>query len=124
MTNHPGRPRAGLLAVTRNDQVTPPSVYWQVTPRPRRETPGPVLGVVALGRGRVYCPQWYTILTLALPLPCGGASFLASHQPVVDPHPLLFLAPTPGRAKGEMGAGAVSEYPLGNVGQNVPGCPN
>ncbi len=26
-------------------------------PRPRRETPVVVLGVVALGQGRVYCPQ-------------------------------------------------------------------
>ncbi len=29
MSNHPGRPRAGTLAVARNDHVTPPSVYWQ-----------------------------------------------------------------------------------------------
>ena len=29
MSNHPGRPRAGLLAVARNDHVTPTSVYWQ-----------------------------------------------------------------------------------------------
>ena len=28
-SNHPGRPRAGLLALARNDHVTPPSVYWQ-----------------------------------------------------------------------------------------------
>ena len=34
IANHPGRPRAGLLAVAHNDHVTPPSVSWQVTPPP------------------------------------------------------------------------------------------
>ena len=29
MSNHPGRPRAGILTLARNDHVTPPSVYWQ-----------------------------------------------------------------------------------------------
>ncbi len=58
MRYHPGRPRAGTLAVARNDHVTPPSVYWQVTPTLDAKRRGPVLGVVALGRGRAYCPQW------------------------------------------------------------------
>ncbi len=87
MENHPGQPYAGLLAVARNDHVTPPSVFWQVPPALDARRRGPVLGVVDFGRGRVYCPQWHTILTPALPLPCGGASSWASHQPVVDPPP-------------------------------------
>ncbi len=29
MSSHPGRPRAGTLAIARINHVTPPSVYWQ-----------------------------------------------------------------------------------------------
>ncbi len=57
MENHPGQPYAGLLAVARDDHVTPPSVYWQVHPALDAKRRGPVLGVVDIGRGRVYCPQ-------------------------------------------------------------------
>ena len=39
-SNHPGRSRASLLAVARNDHVTPPSVYWQVTPPPSTRNAG------------------------------------------------------------------------------------
>ncbi len=37
----PPRATSRRSTVARNDHVTPPSVYGQVTPRPRRETPGP-----------------------------------------------------------------------------------
>ncbi len=148
MSNHPGRPRAGLLAVARNDHVTPPSVYWQVTPRPRAPRRAPTKygsGDEAAARfekavAQSYevnrrCRCWAWLLwgeggctvrrfqrqpfaTPALPLPRGGASSWASHQPVVDRPPPAIILPRPRGRKGGRSAGGVRGQALGSVTQN------
>ncbi len=80
----------------------------------------PVLGVVALGRGRVYRPQCEDNIFQTSPCRLAAAGLLLGNRisPSWTPRPPAIRLPAPRLPKGGMSSRAVSGDPLRNVTQN------
>ncbi len=109
MKNHPGQPYAGLLAVARNDHVTPPSVYWQVPPAHDAKRRGRCWAWLLWGEGG--CTVRRCIMRIRnSPCRFPAAGLLLGHRisPSWTPTPLHFICPGADGLRGKVGRGQLT----------------
>ena len=97
MENHPGQPYAGLLAVARNDHVTPSSVYWQVPPALDAKRRGRCWAWLLWGEGGCTVRSLDNAKFNSRPAASLAAGLLLGHRisPSWPPHPPAFHLPGP-----------------------------